>query len=411
MNSGERGFPMLEGKKIVLGITGGIAAYKAAELTRELVKRKAAVKVVMTRNAAEFISPLTLQTLSGNVVHSDMFSLTTEYEIDHISLARYADIVLIAPATANVIGKIASGLADDLLTTVVMATRAPVLICPAMNNNMYDNAIVQDNIRRLKEVGYFFIEPAYGELACKDEGRGRLPELSDIIEEVETIFTVKDFSGERVLVTAGPTCEPFDPVRYITNYSSGKMGYSVAIAAKRRGAKVVLVSGPTSLPVPRGIDFIQVTTARDMRNAVLKNFKESKIIVKAAAVADYRPAIRSDAKIKKRKGPMTPVLERNPDIIEELGRKKGNRFLVGFAVETENLVKNAKAKLIGKNMDIIVANDVTKEGAGFACDTNIVKILDRKGGEIDLPMMDKIETADRILDRIKDLMAARKHKS
>jgi len=401
---------MLQGRKIVLGVTGSIAAYKAAELTRALIKRGAAIKIVMTKNAAEFITPLTLQTLSGHAVYSDMFSPATEYDIDHISLASYADILVIAPATANIIGKIASGLADDLLTTVVMTTKAPVLICPAMNTDMYDNVMVQNNISSLKKSGYLFMEPGYGELACKVEGRGRLPDVTDIVEEIEEILTEKDFSGQHVLVTAGPTREPFDPVRFITNYSSGKMGYALAITARKRGANVTLISGPASLPVPKGMNFISVSTAVDMRNAVMKHLKSATVVIKSAAVADYRPAIRSESKMKKRQGPLTVTLERNPDIIEEIGKKKGNRILVGFAVETENLIKNARGKLVRKNMDIIVANDVTQEGAGFGCDTNIVKIIDRDGGQLDLPMMDKEQVADRILDRIAEVIVSRKRK-
>lgn len=397
-------YTMLQGKKIVLGVTGGIAAYKAAELTREFIRKGALVKVVMTRNAAEFITPLTFRTLSGNPVSSDMFPSANDHNLAHISLAEYPDILVIAPATANIIGKIAAGLADDLLTTVVMATKAPVLICPAMNTNMYENAIVQDNIARLTSMGYVFMETGYGELACSSEGYGRLPDVSDIVEEVESILTVEDLSGEHILVTAGPTREPFDPVRYITNYSTGKMGYALAIAARRRGATVVLISGPSSLPVPRGLTFISVSSAVEMRDAVMRHFKASTIIIKAAAVADYRPKVLSESKMKKQPGPLTLTLVRNPDIIAEIGRKKGDRILVGFAVETENLIENARAKLFEKNMDLIIANDVTQEGAGFAYDTNIIKIIDRDGGQMELPMMDKMSAAERILGRIKEII-------
>jgi len=395
---------MLKGKKIVVGVTGGIAAYKAAELVRELIRRGAYVKVIMTKNAMEFITPLTLQTLSGNPVSCDMFSLIRESEIAHITLAEYPDIMVIAPATANIIGKVASGIADDLLTTTIMATKAPVLICPAMNANMYTNVTVKENIEKLTSRGYLFIEPAYGELACRSEGMGRLPEVAEIVEEVESIMTVKDLKGERILVTAGPTREPFDPVRYITNYSSGKMGYALAQMARRRGAEVTLVSGPSSLPVPRGVKLISVSSAMEMRNAVMENIEASTIIIKAAAVADYRPALYSNSKIKKQDGPLTISLTRNPDIISEVGKKKRGRILCGFAVESENLMENAKAKMLEKNMDLIVANDVTKEGAGFQSDTNVVKILSRDGDVEDLPMMDKIEVADRILDRIRGLL-------
>ena len=391
---------MLKDKKIVLGITGGIAAYKSAELTREFVKMGADVKVIMTENATKFITPLTLQTLSENPVYTDMFLLTGEVKIDHISLADEADILIIAPATANIIGKIASGLADDLLSTTVMATKAPILICPAMNTNMYTNDIVRENINKLTSKNYFFVEPGHGELACGTEGPGRLPPLEDIVEEVESILTEKDLAGEKILITAGPTQEPLDPVRYITNYSSGKMGYALAIMARRRGAEVTLISGPTSLPEPFGATFLQVSSAIEMGDAVMNNMNDSTIIIKAAAVADFRPAILSNDKIKKGNGLSNVNLERNPDIISEVGRKKGDRILVGFAVETENLIENARNKMIEKNMDLIVANDVTQHGAGFQSDTNIVKILDREGGMEELPILDKIMVANRILDRI-----------
>ncbi|MGA2332099.1 MAG: bifunctional phosphopantothenoylcysteine decarboxylase/phosphopantothenate--cysteine ligase CoaBC [Syntrophales bacterium] len=398
---------MLKDKKIVLGITGGIAAYKSAELTREFVKKGAMVRVIMTKNATAFITPLTLQTLSGHPVFTDMFAPMADFDMAHISLAEYADIIVIAPATANVIGKIAAGLADDILTTTVMATKAPVLICPAMNVNMYNNAIVKENIGRLTARGHMFMAPGYGELACKAEGYGRLPEIPDIVEEVESILTPKDLKGEKILVTAGPTREPFDPVRYITNYSSGKMGYALAIAAKRRGAQVTLISGPTALPTPRDIKFIPVASAVHMRDAVMDHLDSATVVIKAAAVADYRPSLRSAAKIKKGDG-LDLQLERNPDIILEVGRKKGSRILVGFAVETENLVENARNKMKKKNMDIIVANDVTKEGAGFGYDTNIIKILNPEGGIENIPLMSKMEVADRILDRVKKIITSRK---
>ena len=398
----------MKGKKIVLGVTGGIAAYKAAELARECIKRGAAVHVIMTRNATEFVTPLTFQTLTGNPVSVDTFQLTGEWEIGHISLAESAHLVLLAPATANVIGKIAGGIADDLLTTTVMATRAPVLICPAMNVNMYSNPIVRENMEKLAAKGFRFVEAGYGELACKTEGYGRLACLEDIVEDAEDILTAKDLVGQHVLVTAGPTREAFDPVRFITNYSTGKMGYAVAVAAKRRGAKVTLVSGPTSLPQPRGIRFVPVSSAREMRDAVLSNLPEASVVVKSAAVADYRPAGFSESKIKKTERPLEFTLERNPDIISEVGKIKGDRILVGFAVETDNLVGYATKKMKEKNMDLIVANDITQPGAGFAGETNIVKILDREGGSEDLPLMDKMDVANRILDRVAELVGKRK---
>ena len=398
----------MNGKKIVLGVTGGIAAYKAAELAREFIRRGAAVHVIMTRNATEFITPLTFQTLTGNPVSVDTFQLTGEWEIGHISLAESANLVLLAPATANVIGKLAGGIADDLLTTTVMATRAPVLICPAMNVNMYSNPIVRENMEKLAAKGYRFVEAGYGELACKTEGYGRLACLEDIAEDAEDLLTAKDLGGQHILVTAGPTREAFDPVRFITNYSTGKMGYALALAAKRRGAAVTLVSGPTSLPEPRGVRFVPVVSAREMRDAVMQNLKDATVVVKSAAVADYRPADFSDSKIKKTDRPLEFRLEKNPDIIREVGKVKGDRVLVGFAVETDRLVEYAAKKLREKNMDLIVANDITQPGAGFAAETNIVKILDREGGSEDLPRMDKMDVAHRILDRVAELIGTRK---
>lgn len=401
---------MLKGKHILLGVTGGIAAYKSAELVRLFIKAGAEVKVVMTRHATEFITPLTLQTLSCNPVFLELFSLIKEHDIAHISLAEEADIVVIAPATANIIGKIAGGIADDLLTTVVMATRAPVLICPAMNTKMYENAIVQENMQRLSGYGYHIMTPGSGELACKAEGAGRLPELSDIIEEVKNILTVKDLAGERILITAGPTREPFDPVRFITNYSSGKMGYALAASARRRGAAVTLVSGPSTLPVPCGVEFVPVSSAIEMRDAVMKHLPPATIVIKSAAVADFRPSTRASEKIKKKGESLTLTLERNPDILAEIGRKKEGRILIGFAMESEDLVENARVKLESKNLDLIVANDLKQTGAGFQTDTNIVKILDREGRIEALPLMDKIEVAERILDRARQLRATRKRR-
>ena len=399
---------MMKGKKILLAVTGGIAAYKCAELIRLFIKNDAQVKVLMTKNAQEFITPLTLQTLSSHPVYRETFSLIKDFDIAHIALAQEADILVIAPATANIIGKIAAGLADDLLTTVVMATKAPVLICPSMNTNMYENVIVRENIQKLTSRGYHMMEADSGELACKSEGVGRLPELSDIVEEVKSILTEKDLVGETVLVTAGPTREPLDPVRFITNYSSGKMGYALASRARRRGASVILISGPTVLSVPRGVTYVPVSTAVEMRHAVMKNLKQSTIIIKSAAVADYRPSVCADAKIKKKDGPWTLYLERNPDIIAEIGKKKKERILIGFAMESEDLIKNAKAKMLAKNMDLIVANDVKQKDAGFQSDTNIVKILDRDGGIEELPVMDKMDVADRILDRAKMIITRRR---
>jgi phosphopantothenoylcysteine decarboxylase/phosphopantothenate--cysteine ligase len=394
---------MLKGKHILLGVTGGIAAYKSAELIRLFIKAGCLVKVIMTKHAKEFITPLTLQTLSGNPVFMDLFSLIRDHDIAHIALAEEADILVIAPATANVIGKMAAGMADDLLTTVALATKAPVLICPAMNANMYENAVVRENMRKLASRGCHIMAAAEGQLACKTEGSGRLPDPQDILDEVQSLLTEKDLVGKRILVTAGPTREPFDPVRFITNYSSGKMGYALAIVARRRGAAVTLISGPSVLPVPAGVDFIPVSSAVEMREAVMKHLTGADIIIKSAAVADFRPSKRADTKIKKKSGPLTLTLERNPDILAEIGRIKEGRILIGFAMESENLVENAKAKLMKKNLDLIVANDVKQSGAGFQTDTNIVKILDRTGGIEELPLMNKMEVAGRILDRAKRL--------
>jgi phosphopantothenoylcysteine decarboxylase / phosphopantothenate---cysteine ligase len=394
---------MLKDKKIVLGITGGIAAYKAAELTRALIKEGAQVKVIMTRSAAEFIRPLTLQTLSKNQVYMEMFASTDKYEMAHISLADFADAFVIAPATANIIGKIASGIGDDLLSTAIMAESKPTLICPAMNDKMLCNTIVQENIKKLKKTGYVVMESTEGELACSSSGKGRLPDVSEIIEEIKSLFAPKDFKGKRILITAGPTEEPLDPVRFITNLSSGKMGYALASAAHRRGAKVTLISGPTTLSEPPIEKVIRVRTAKEMYKAVMDHYKKANIIIKAAAVADYRPKVSAVEKIKKNQKTLSLELERNPDIIAEIGKDKGNRVLAGFAMETENLLANAREKLIKKNMDLIVANNLREEGAGFRTDTNIITIIDREGRTESFNKMTKIEAAEKILDRIKKI--------
>ncbi|PKN70492.1 MAG: bifunctional phosphopantothenoylcysteine decarboxylase/phosphopantothenate--cysteine ligase CoaBC [Deltaproteobacteria bacterium HGW-Deltaproteobacteria-12] len=401
---------MLSGKKIVLGVAGGIAAYKAAELTRALIKEGAQVKVIMTKSAGEFISPLTFQTLSGNMVYTDMFVPTAKYDMAHISLAEFADAFVIAPATGNIIGKIAAGIGDDLLTTTIMASDKPTLICPAMNDKMLANPLVQDNINRLKKYGYVIMDSGYGELACKTQGAGRLPDASAIVEEIETLLTPKDLTGQKILVTAGPTEEPFDPVRFITNSSSGKMGYALARVARRRGAEVTLITGPTDLPLPPCKKVVQIRTAQEMYAAVLEHFKKSTVVIKAAAVADYRPAVLAKEKIKKNNQPFPLMLERNPDIIAQIGKSKGNRILVGFAMETENLLANAREKLHKKKLDFIVANNLREDGAGFQTDTNIITIIDTSGKAESFPKMTKIEAADKILDRIKEAIR-RKGKS
>lgn len=391
----------------MLGVSGGIACYKAVELVRLLVQAGCSVQVIMTRSAMEFVTPLTFQTLSGHPVASETFSLTQESEIGHINLADSADLFVIAPATANIIGKIANGIADDLLTTVLMATQAPVLIAPAMNIHMYENPILQENLRKLRRVGYHLLEPAEGFLACGYEGKGRLPDPEKIVEEVQRLLKPKDLTGERFLITAGPNREPLDPVRYLSNRSSGKMGYALARAALRRGAEVALVSGPTALEAPVGARTTQVTTAAEMRAAVLKEFSTSTAVIMAAAVSDYRPVVRADKKIKRGKGPIELRLEPNPDILKELGAAKDGKLLIGFAAETEELTANAARKLREKNLDMIVANDIAQEGSGFDGDTNIATILDRSGASRALPLMSKDDLADRIFDHFLELKKQR----
>jgi phosphopantothenoylcysteine decarboxylase/phosphopantothenate--cysteine ligase len=392
---------------LVLGVSGGIACYKAVELVRLLVKGGFVVQVIMTRGAMEFVTPLTFQTLSGRPVASETFNLTQESEIGHIRLADSADLFIIAPATANVIGKIAAGIADDLLTTVLMATKAPVLVAPAMNIHMYENPILQENVRKLRRLGYYFMEPEDGYLACGYEGKGRLPEPEKILEEVRRLLKKKDLVGEKLLITAGPNQEPLDPVRYLSNRSSGKMGYALARAAIRRGAEVALISGPTFLEPPAGTRLIRVTTAAEMRHAVLDEFPSCTAVIMAAAVTDYRPVDFASKKIKRGQGPIELRLEPNPDILKEIGTRKNGKLLVGFAAETDELVANAKKKLKDKNLDMIVANDVTGAGAGFDVDTNVATILDRGGGLRALPLMSKDELAEQIFDYLLALKSKR----
>jgi len=392
---------------IVLGVTGGIACYKAVELVRLLVKAEFKVRVIMTRGAMEFVTPLTFQTLSGHPVATEIFDLTQESEIGHIHLADSADLFVIAPATANVIGKIASGIADDLLTTVLMATQAPVLVAPAMNIHMYENPILQENLRKLRRVGYHIVEPAEGYLACGYEGKGRLPDPEKIVEEIERLLKKKDLSGEKLLITAGPNREPLDPVRYISNRSSGKMGYALARAGARRGAEVVLVSGPTVLEPPARARLISVITAADMREAILKEYGQCTAVIMAAAVSDYHAAAVAEKKIKRGKGPIELRLEPNPDILKELGNNKEGKWLIGFAAETEDLTANAQKKLRDKNLDMVVANNIAETGSGFDGDTNIATIVDRSGAARSLPMMSKDELADQIYDHFLALKSAR----
>jgi len=403
------GMIMLKGTKVVLGVTGGIAAYKAAEFVRLLVKEEVDIHVVMTENAQRFIAPLTFQTLSGNSVVTDPFALLEDAAIGHIALADLAELIVILPATANIIGKIANGIGDDFLSTMVMATKAPVLFVPSMNVNMWQNKALQKNIQTLLEIGYDFLEPGEGELACHWYGKGRLPELNEVLEKMEDLLSPKDLKGEQILITGGPTQEPMDPVRFITNRSSGKMGYALAKIAKRRGAEVTLVTGPTSLPLPRkDIKWIPVRSAEEMRKAVLTHFEGASVVIKAAAVSDYRPKTISEKKIKKGDSDTTLTLERTEDILGEIGKKKANRILVGFAAETEDLIAHAKKKLKEKNLDFIVVNDVTQPGAGFGLDTNQVKIVYPSGQVRDLPLMSKEEVSKVILDDTVRLLKQRR---
>lgn len=400
---------VVKGKMIVLGVTGGIAAYKAAEFVRLLVKAEARVYVVMTRSSQEFVRPLTFQTLSGHPVVTELFSLFEEREIGHIALADRAELIVVLPATANIIAKVANGIADDFLSTTVMATKAPVLIVPSMNVNMWENPATQKNIQVLVERGYHLMEPGVGELACHWYGKGRLPELDEVMEQVEDLLTPKDLKGVNVLVTAGPTQEPFDPVRFITNRSSGKMGYALAKVAKRRGADVTLITGPTSIAMPRrDIEAVPVRTAEEMREAVMAHLGKSSVVIKAAAVSDYRPREVSAQKLKKSASTSSLDLERTADILAEVGQKRGNRVLVGFAAETEDLIANAKKKLLAKHLDLIVVNDVTKPGAGFELDTNQVKLLFPSGEVKELPLMTKEEVSQSILNEVAQLIHQRK---
>ncbi len=399
---------MLKNKNIVLGVSGGIAAYKACELTSRLKKLNANVEVIMTKSASEFVTPLTFQSLSLNQVVTDMFEAPKYWEIEHISLAQKADILIIAPATANIIGKLANGIADDMLSTTVMAAKAPIVIATAMNVNMYENVIVQKNIEYLKSLGYIIIEPDEGRLACGDIGKGRMVDPAVIVEKVlEILNPKKDLEGKTFIVTAGPTVEALDPVRFITNHSTGKMGYAIAEKAAKRGAKVYLISGPTSLNTPLGVERININSTSEMLNKVLKYFDQADVVIKSAAPSDYAPVEYSEQKIKKKDEELVIRLKKNPDIAVELGKIKGNKILVGFAAETNDLVENAVIKIKKKNLDYIVANDVKAEGAGFGTDTNIVKIIDAAGNIDDIPIMKKIDLADIILDKISNKLGER----
>lgn len=389
----------LKGKRILLGVTGSIAAYKSVELTRRLVDLGVEVTVVMTKAAQSFITPLTFETISGKKVFTEI----NQEPLSHITLLEKTDLFVVAPATANIIGKMASGIADDLMSTLLIASPIQVLVVPAMNSNMYENPIVQRNRDILEERGIEIMEPEEGKLACGYEGIGRFPEVNLIIDRItEIIRKREDLKGETVLVTAGPTREPLDPVRFISNRSSGKMGYSLAKVAQRRGAEVTLISGPTSLRPPYGVNFVQIEKAEEMMKEVSSCFENATIGIMAAAIADWRPVVATH-KIKKNGKDLTLKLKENPDILKEVGKKKGDRFLVGFAAETDNAIENGKKKLIEKNLDIIVVNDLKDQGAGFDVDTNKVTIIDRNGKISEIPLMSKIGVAEKIIDKILEL--------
>lgn len=398
---------MLKDKIVVIGVSGGIAVYKTLDVVSRLRKLGVNVNVIMTKSATEFVTPLSFQSLSQNYVVCDMFEDPKTWDVEHISLAKRADVFLIAPATANVIGKIANGIADDMLTTTVMATKAKVLIAPAMNTNMYENPILQRNINTLKELGYNFVEPESGRLACGDTGKGKLASPETIVDEVVKLLSKdQDLKGKSIIVTAGPTIESIDPMRYITNRSTGKMGYSIAKEAIERGADVTLITGPTNLTPPQNLKkLVKIESAKDMYEAVLENLDENDVVIKSAAVADYKPKNYSNKKIKKSDDDLVIELDRNKDIAQEIGKIKNNKILVGFAAETNDLIENASLKIKKKNLDFIVANDLTKEGAGFGVDTNIVKIIDKEGNITEYPKMKKEEVANIILDKIKELLS------
>lgn len=400
------GQPMLKGKTVVLAVSGSIAAYKIASLASALGKLHADVQVLMTQNATNFINPITFETLTGNKCLVDTFDRNFQYSVEHVALAKRADVVLVAPASANVIGKIANGIADDMLTTTVMACKCKKIISPAMNTQMFENPIVQDNLKKLERYGYEVIQPAVGLLACKDVGAGKMPEPETLLEYIlREVAYEKDLKGKKILVTAGPTQEPIDPVRYLTNHSSGKMGYAIAKVCSMRGADVTLVSGKTAIKPPLFVNVVPVTTARDMYEAVTSRFDQQDIVIKAAAVADYRPKTISDQKVKKADGELSIEMERTDDILKYLGEhKREDQFLCGFSMETEHMLENSRKKLEKKNLDMIVANNVKVEGAGFAGDTNIVTLI-TKDDETQLPLLSKEETAVEIMNKILEITA------
>lgn len=392
---------MLKGKTVILGVSGSIAAYKIASLTSALVKLHCDVHVIMTKNATNFIHPITFETLTGNKCLVDTFDRNFDYSVEHVALAKRADVVMVAPATANVIAKMAHGLADDMLTTTILACQCPKIVAPAMNTRMFRNSIVQDNMKLLQCYGMEVIDPACGYLACGDTGEGKMPEPELLLQYIlKALVVKKDMEGLNVLVTAGPTQEALDPVRYITNHSTGKMGYAIAKAAAMRGAKVTLVSGPVEIAPPPFVEVVDVVSAEDMFKAVTSRSAKQDIIIKTAAVADYRPAVVATEKVKKKDGDMSIALERTKDILAHLGaNKRAGQFLCGFSMETENMLENSITKLVKKNLDMVIANNLKVEGAGFGTNTNVVTIITRKGGE-QLPLMSKDEVADKILDAI-----------
>ena len=394
---------MLSNKTVILGVTGSIAAYKIANLASMLVKKKCDVHVIMTKNATNFINPITFETITGNKCLVETFDRNFQFHVAHVSLAKKADVMLVAPASANVIGKLANGIADDMLTTTALACKCKIIVSPAMNTNMYNNAIVQDNIKKLEHYGFEIIKPAKGFLACRDEGDGKMPSEQVLFEHIEReIACEKDLKGKKILVTAGPTQEKIDPVRYITNHSTGKMGYEIARVAMLRGAEVILVSGKTNIPKVPFVKTIDILSAKDMFDAVKSQFENVDIVIKSAAVADYRPMQVSDEKIKKKDGDMSINLERTDDILKYIGKnRKPNQFICGFSMETSNMIENSREKLKRKNIDMIVANNLKEDGAGFGVDTNLVTII-TKDSEISLELMSKEKVAFSILDSIKE---------
>ena len=395
---------MLKGKNIVIGVTGGIAAYKAVDVVSRLKKLQASIEIIMTESATEFVTPLTFQSLAQNYVNISVFNEPKVWEIEHIALANKADLFLIVPATANIIGKIASGIADDMLSTTIMATKSKVVFAPAMNTNMYTNPIFKRNVDLLKSFDYEFIKPASGRLACGDYGEGKLADTSDIVDYVVDLFKEKDLEGKKVVITAGPTIEPLDPVRYMTNYSSGKMGYALAEIARDKGAEVVLISGPTHLEVPRGVKIIRIDTTQEMFESVEEEFEDCDVLIKSAAPLDYKPLKRSEEKIKKHSETLDISFVKNPDIAAHFGKIKKDQLIVGFAAETENLIENANSKLKAKNLDFIVANNVKSKDSGFGTDNNKAIIIDKFGTQEELEDMSKKDLAMIILERVSKML-------